>query len=86
MVIVPLLVREEPRPEIVTALLDPDTVNVTPLLTVTAQLKPASAIGVELLLETITGQTTADAYPETKLPNTIDKLIFRINFNLLLFT
>jgi hypothetical protein len=61
MVIVPLFVTVEPKPETVTALLDPAMDSVTPLLIVMTQLKPASAIGVVLLLEIVTGQTAADA-------------------------
>lgn len=53
---VPLFVSVEPNPDIVTALLAPDIDSVTPLLIVMTQLKPPSAIGVELLLETVTGQ------------------------------
>ena len=86
MVMVPLFVSVEPNPDIVTALLAPDIDSVTPLLIVMTQLKPASAIGVELLLETVTGQLTiADACPGKKFRHRIGKIILSFNFNLTQF-
>ena len=83
---VPLFVSVEPNPDIVTALLAPDIDSVTPLLIVMRQLKPPSEIGVELLLETVTGQLTiADACPETKFRHRIGKITLSFNFNLTQF-
>ena len=79
---VPLLVTVEPKPDIVTALLAADADCVTPLLIVIAQLTPASAIGVELLLEIVTGQTTANAFGAMAHKNATDAVFFLFKFNL----
>ena len=61
----------------------PPIASVTLLLTMTTQSAiPTSVIGVVLLLETVTGQDVAEAYPITKLSNAIDQLIFKYLFNL----
>ena len=83
-VIVPLLVTENLKPVPNTAVTRfPPIASVTLLLTMTTQSAiPTSVIGVVLLLETVTGQDVAEAYPITKLSNAIDQLIFKYLFNL----
>jgi hypothetical protein len=82
-VIVPLLVTENLKPVPNTAVTRfPPIASVTLLLTMTTQSAiPTSVIGVVLLLETVTGQTVADAYPVIKPINAIVQLIFRYLFN-----
>lgn len=83
-VIVPLLVTENLKPVPFTAVTRlPPIASVTLLLTMTTQsATPISLIAVVLLLETVTGQDVADAYPVIKLINAIDQLIFKYLFNL----